>query len=110
MDDGTRVHCCGQKDAFVSTSRYRRGGSTSQTATPLTKRPLRLGTQLHHAVESRELTLHYRPQFEVHGGRACGAEALARLGCLQVQGYLLAWPGPQRYMQALLVRRWGMRQ
>jgi EAL domain-containing protein (putative c-di-GMP-specific phosphodiesterase class I) len=78
MDDGSRVHCRGQKDAFVSTSRYRRGGGTAQTATPFTKRPLRLSTQLRHAIENRELTLHYQPQFEVHGGRACGVEALAR--------------------------------
>jgi hypothetical protein len=48
MDDGSRVFCCGQKDAFVSTSWCRRGGSTAQTATPFTKRPLRLSTQLRH--------------------------------------------------------------
>jgi EAL domain-containing protein (putative c-di-GMP-specific phosphodiesterase class I) len=33
---------------------------------------------LSHAIENGGLTLHYQPQFEVHGGRACGVEALAR--------------------------------
>jgi diguanylate cyclase (GGDEF)-like protein len=42
------------------------------------KRRLRLRMDLCRAVENRELTLHYQPQFEVHGGRPCGIEALAR--------------------------------
>jgi diguanylate cyclase (GGDEF)-like protein len=42
------------------------------------KRRLRLRMDLCHAVENRELTLHYQPQFEVLSGRACGIEVLAR--------------------------------
>jgi diguanylate cyclase (GGDEF)-like protein len=42
------------------------------------KRRLRLRMDLSRAIENSELTLHYQPQFEVHGGRACGVEVLAR--------------------------------
>jgi diguanylate cyclase (GGDEF)-like protein len=42
------------------------------------KRRLRLRMDLCRAVENSELTLHYQPQFEVHGGRSCGIEVLAR--------------------------------
>jgi diguanylate cyclase (GGDEF)-like protein len=42
------------------------------------KRRLQLRTALGHAIEHRQLTLHYQPQFEVRGGRASGVEVLAR--------------------------------
>jgi diguanylate cyclase (GGDEF)-like protein len=42
------------------------------------RRRLRLRMDLCRAVENRELALHYQPQFEVHSGRACGVEVLAR--------------------------------
>jgi len=36
-------------------------------------------------------------------------QMLRELGCLQVQGYLLARPGPPEGVQALLMSRWGTR-
>ena len=36
-------------------------------------------------------------------------QMLQELGCLQVQGYLLARPGPPEGVQALLMSRWGSR-
>jgi len=36
-------------------------------------------------------------------------QMLQDLGCLQVQGYLLARPGPPDDVQPLLMSRWGMR-
>jgi EAL domain-containing protein (putative c-di-GMP-specific phosphodiesterase class I) len=36
-------------------------------------------------------------------------QMLQELGCLQVQGYLLARPGPPEGVQALLLSRWGTR-
>jgi predicted signal transduction protein with EAL and GGDEF domain len=37
-------------------------------------------------------------------------QMLQELGCLQVQGYLLARPGPPEGVQALLMSRWGIRR
>jgi diguanylate cyclase (GGDEF)-like protein len=42
------------------------------------RRRLRLRMDLSRAIDNRELTLHFQPQFEVNSGRACGVEALAR--------------------------------
>jgi diguanylate cyclase (GGDEF)-like protein len=42
------------------------------------KRHLRLRMDLSRAIENGELSLHYQPQFEVHTGRVCGVEVLAR--------------------------------
>jgi diguanylate cyclase (GGDEF)-like protein len=42
------------------------------------RRRLRLRMDLSRAIDNRELTLQYQPQFEVNSGHACGVEALAR--------------------------------
>ena len=39
---------------------------------------LQLSSQLHHALENRELELHYQPKIDLHHKRLCGVEALLR--------------------------------
>ena len=39
---------------------------------------LRLENSLRNAIQHRELTLNYQPQFNIRNGRLCGMEALAR--------------------------------
>ena len=109
MDNGRRVDCRGPKAALVAMSRYRPRESafaskqqrkTAQIATPCRKPPLPVRTELRHAIENRAEGVETEQQFQT----------LKDLGRLQVQGYLLARPGPQGDVQALLVRRWGKRQ
>jgi diguanylate cyclase (GGDEF)-like protein len=57
------------------------GGSLrfhSKDAAVIAKRHLRLEMDLRCAIDNKELTLYYQPQFEVSSGRASGVEALAR--------------------------------
>jgi EAL domain-containing protein (putative c-di-GMP-specific phosphodiesterase class I) len=46
--------------------------------TVLAKRRPRLEMDLRRAIENRDLTLYFQPQFDVADGHACGVEALAR--------------------------------
>jgi diguanylate cyclase (GGDEF)-like protein len=50
----------------------------SENAAVIAKRRLRLEMDLRCAIDNKELTLYYQPQFEVSNGRASGVEALAR--------------------------------
>jgi diguanylate cyclase (GGDEF)-like protein len=50
----------------------------SGNVTVLAKRRMRLETDLRHAIDNNELSLHFQPQFDVADGHACGVEALAR--------------------------------
>jgi len=44
----------------------------------VTRRRLRLQSDLRRAIENNELTLFYQPQFEIADGRSCGVEVLTR--------------------------------
>lgn len=50
----------------------------SRDVTKRAQHRLRLESGLCRAIQNRELTLHYQPQFEIRGGLACGVEALVR--------------------------------
>jgi diguanylate cyclase (GGDEF)-like protein len=50
----------------------------SENAAVNARRRLRLEMDLRRAIDNKELTLYYQPQFEVSNGRASGVEALAR--------------------------------
>jgi diguanylate cyclase (GGDEF)-like protein len=50
----------------------------SGNVTVLAKRRLRLEMDLRHAIENKELTLFFQPQFDVADGHMCGVEALTR--------------------------------
>jgi len=61
------------KDSTRGTLRFHCGEMTRQA-----QERLRLETSLRNAIQHRELSLNYQPQFNIRTGRLCGMEALAR--------------------------------
>ena len=61
------------KDSTRGTLRFHSGEVTREA-----QERLRLETSLRNAIQHRELTLNYQPQFNIRSGRLCGMEALAR--------------------------------
>ena len=55
-----------EPSALIAQGKDFRGSHVSATA------------RLRHAIEQRELSLHYQPQYELRDGHNCGVEALAR--------------------------------
>ena len=61
------------KDSARGTLRFHSGEVTREA-----QERLRLETSLRNAIQHRELTLNFQPQFNIRSGRLCGMEALAR--------------------------------
>ena len=61
------------KDTMPGTLRFHSGEMTR-----LAQERLRLETSLRSAIQHRELSLNFQPQFNIRSGRLCGLEALAR--------------------------------
>jgi len=61
------------KDTTPGTLRFHSGEMTR-----LAQERLRLETSLRSAIQHRELSLNFQPQFNIRSGRLCGLEALAR--------------------------------
>lgn len=61
------------KDTTRGTLRFHSGEMTRQA-----QERLRLETNLRSAIQQRELSLNFQPQFNIRSGRLCGLEALAR--------------------------------
>ena len=61
------------KDSTRGTLRFHSGEVTRQA-----QERLRLETSLRSAIQHRELSLNFQPQFNIRSGRLCGMEALAR--------------------------------
>ena len=61
------------KDATRGTLRFHSGEVTRAA-----QERLQLETSLRKAIQHRELTLNFQPQFNIRSGRLCGMEALAR--------------------------------
>jgi diguanylate cyclase len=61
------------KDSAQRTLRFHSGEVAREA-----QERLRLETSLRNAIQHRELTLNFQPQFNIRSGRLCGMEALAR--------------------------------
>ena len=67
-------------DIALNMARHHSDGLSiySKKNTPVGLQRIDLLGELRHAIEDKQLTLHYQPQLELGSGRICGVEALAR--------------------------------